>query len=110
MVDLAEPTLDKQIVTVPIAMSGADDEDNLKLTGKAIEEVKKIKGQNNIPEHYGLRMGVKGGGCSGFTYTLGFDAEPRENDKVLVAEDIRVFVDPKSLFYLMGVELDFTDG
>jgi iron-sulfur cluster assembly protein len=110
MFDLAEPMTEKNVVTIPIAMSGSDDDDNLKLTTKAIAEVKKIKGQNSIPEHYGLRMGVKGGGCSGFTYTLGFDAEPRDTDKILEAEDIRVFVDPKSLFYLMGVELDFTDG
>ena len=82
----------------------------LALTDKAISEVRKIMEQNSIPESYGLRVGVKGGGCSGLSYTLGFDAEKREGDKVLEQDGIRLFVDGKSLFYLMGCEIDFTDG
>jgi iron-sulfur cluster assembly protein len=82
----------------------------LALTERAISEVRKIMGENSIPESYGLRVGVKGGGCSGLSYTLGFDAEKREGDKVLEQEGIRMFVDGKSLFYLMGCEIDFTDG
>lgn len=80
------------------------------LTEKAAAEVKKIMEQNNIPETYGLRVGVKGGGCSGLSYTLGFDADKREGDKEIAIDDIRIFVDNKSLFYLMGTEIDFTDG
>ena len=82
----------------------------LALTDKAISEVRKIMEQNSIPESYGLRVGVKGGGCSGLSYTLGFDAEKRDGDKVLEQEGIRMFIDNKSLFYLMGCEIDFTDG
>jgi iron-sulfur cluster assembly protein len=96
--------------TIDTGISGTDAEDTIVITSKALKEVKKIKGQNNIPEHFGLRVGVKGGGCSGFTYTLGFDAEPNENDYTYDMEGVTVFVDPKSLFYLMGVELDFSDG
>lgn len=95
-------------VTAQIA--GATDEDEIKVTPRALSEIKKIKGQNNIPEDYGLRMGVKGGGCSGFSYTLGYDATPRETDEIFEIDGLKIFVDPKSLFYLMGVELDFTDG
>ena len=80
------------------------------LTEKAVAEVKKIMESNSIPETYGLRVGVKGGGCSGLSYTLGFDAEQRDGDKVIEHEGIRLFIDGKSLFYLMGTELDFTDG
>ena len=82
----------------------------LALTERAISEVRKIMEQNSIPESYGLRVGVKGGGCSGLSYTLGFDAEKRDGDKVLEQDGIRMFVDNKSLFYLMGCEIDFTDG
>ena len=80
------------------------------LTEKAVAEVRKIMEQNSIPESYGLRVGVKGGGCSGLSYTLGFDADKRDGDKVLEQEGIRMFIDSKSLFYLMGTQLDFTDG
>jgi iron-sulfur cluster assembly protein len=89
---------------------GADASDSITLTDKAVAQAQKIMAENSIPEGYGLRMGVKGGGCSGFSYTLGFDADPREDDHVFDRGGLRIFVDPKSLFYLMGVELDFTDG
>lgn len=82
----------------------------LGLTAKAVSEVHKIMEQNNIPETYGLRVGVKGGGCSGLSYTLGFDADKREGDKEITVEGVRIFVDNKSLFYLVGTEIDFTDG
>jgi len=85
-------------------------DDEITLTAKAIQQVKKIKAENQIPEDHGLRLGVKGGGCSGFTYVLAFDEQPRENDKVMTVEGMRVFIDPKSLFYLSGTELDFSDG
>lgn len=85
-------------------------EEEISLTAKAREEIVKIMQANSIPETYGLRVGVKGGGCSGLSYSLGFDKEPRENDKTLVLNGIQLFVDPKSLFYLSGIELDYTDG
>ena len=66
--------------------------------------------QNNIPETYGLRVGVKGGGCSGLSYSLGFDKEARAGDKIITKDGVQLFVDPKSLFYLSGTELDYTDG
>lgn len=85
-------------------------EEEIALTEKAKSEIKKIMEQNKIPETYGLRVGVKGGGCSGLSYSLGFDAEAREGDKILVKEGVRIFIDAKSLFYLSGTHLDFTDG
>jgi len=103
---LTMPSLDE--TTVEQAFT--DIENEISLTDKATAEVKKIMEANKIPETYGLRVGVKGGGCSGLSYSLGFDAESRENDKIILKEGIRIFVDPKSLFYLSGTELDFTDG
>jgi iron-sulfur cluster assembly protein len=85
-------------------------EQEIKITPKAIKEVLKIREENNIPQNFGLRVGVKGGGCSGLKYSLGFDAEQKEGDTVIEQEGIKLFVDGKSLFYLTGTELDFTDG
>jgi len=85
--------------TIPIA-----------LTEKAVGEVRRIMEANSIPSTYGLRVGVKGGGCSGLSYSLGFDAEQRDGDKVLEQDGLQMFIDGKSLFYLMGTVLDYTDG
>jgi len=80
------------------------------VTPRAAQHIGSIRKENAIPETHGLRVGVKGGGCSGFTYVLGFDAEPGHNDRVIESEGIRLFVDPKSLFFLSGTQLDFQDG
>lgn len=82
----------------------------IKVSEKAIKEIKRIMSENKVPETFGLRVGVKGGGCSGLTYSLGFDAESREGDTIINQDGIRLFVDGKSLFYLMGTILDFSDG
>lgn len=82
----------------------------IKVTAKAAKEIKKVMEENNIPQEYGLRVGVKGGGCSGLSYSLGFDSELREGDTVISVEDVKLFIDGKSLFYLTGTELDYTDG
>ena len=97
-------------VRIPIAIEGAGEEDAITITARAMEELRRIRQQQNIPAEYGLRMGIRGGGCSGFSYVLGFDAQPRADDYVLSSEDIPVFIDRRSIFYLMGVTLDFADG
>lgn len=91
-------------------MSTTQIESEIQITEKAAAEIKKIKGENDVPEHYGLRVGVKGGGCSGLTYSLGFDEKPNEADTVFEFGDVKLFVDGKSLFYLSGTVLDFSDG
>jgi iron-sulfur cluster assembly protein len=85
-------------------------DETITLTEKAIKEVKSIKEKNSIPAEHSLRIGVKGGGCSGYTYVLGFDAEEKANDKSFLAGDVKVLIDPKSLFFLSGTVLDFSDG
>ena len=84
--------------------------DGIALTEKAIGEVEKIMAENSIPADYVLRIGVKGGGCSGLSYTLGFDAELKPADKVLEFENVKVAVDWKSILYLTGTTVDYTDG
>ncbi len=80
------------------------------LTAKAAQQIGKLRVENKIPDSHGLRVGVKGGGCSGLTYVLGFDEEPRPTDNILECEGVKIYVDPKSLFFLSGTELDFQDG
>jgi iron-sulfur cluster assembly protein len=80
------------------------------LTPKAILQLKKLREENNIPDHHGLRLGVKGGGCSGMSYVMTFDQGPNEKDNIFEIEGLQVFVDSKSLFFLSGTVLDFSDG
>ena len=80
------------------------------VTDKAAKEVLSIRAENDIPENYFLRIGVKGGGCSGLTYSLGFDGEVREADEILDIKGVKLVVDSKSLFYLAGTEVDYSDG
>jgi iron-sulfur cluster assembly protein len=84
-------------------------EEDIVITERALQEIKTIKQTNDIQPEMGLRMGVKGGGCSGFTYSLAFDSK-RDGDKVIDKGEVNIFVDGKSLFYLAGVQLDFSDG
>jgi iron-sulfur cluster assembly protein len=100
----------QDVVSIPTGVTGTNEDDNIIITTKALSEVKKIKASNNIADDFGLRLGVKGGGCSGMSYTLGFDGTSRDTDLVLDAEGVRIFIDAKSMFYLMGMTLDFSDG
>jgi iron-sulfur cluster assembly protein len=61
-------------------------------------------------ETYFLRVGVKGGGCSGMSYELGFDNIPQEGDNIVEDNSIKIVIDKKSFLYLFGTELDFSDG
>ena len=77
-------------------------------TPGAVSQVKRLLEKENKPD-IGLRVGVRAGGCSGFSYVLGFDA-PQAGDKVQDLEGIRVLVDPKSIGYLEGTQLDYQEG
>jgi iron-sulfur cluster assembly protein len=91
-------------------MSEVNIRSEITVTEKAKNEILRIMKENNVPDNYGLRVGVKGGGCSGLTYTLNFDVDEKAGDTIVQDESIKLFVDGKSLFYLMGTELDFSDG
>jgi len=80
------------------------------LTEKAAEEVKKIIADQNLPEGTVLRVGVQGGGCSGFSYSLNFDTDTSERDRVVDVHGVKMAVDKKFDPYLDGTVLDFYDG
>ena len=80
------------------------------LTDKGAEKVREfLAAQAAIAETSGLRVGVRGGGCSGFQYALAFD-EQREGDTVFEDKGIRLLVDRSSLPYVKGSVVDFVDG
>lgn len=81
----------------------------IQLTEGAIKEVKHLLTELNIPEGHGLRLGVKGGGCSGFSYLLDFD-KPKESDNVYTIENFEVMIDKSQEMYLSGTVLDFKQG
>ncbi|MGD0157548.1 MAG: iron-sulfur cluster assembly accessory protein [Terracidiphilus sp.] len=84
---------------------------DLQVTPNAVKRVRAILAKEGIsPEEGGLRLGVKGGGCSGMSYAIGFDARPRDNDNIFTFDGVRVFIDPKSFIYLRGMTLDYEES
>ncbi len=82
----------------------------LDVTPSAVKRIRVILAKEGISlEEGGLRLGVKGGGCSGMSYAISFDAHPRERDNIFTFEDVRVFIDPKSFVYLQGMTLDYEE-
>ncbi len=80
----------------------------IQITDLAIEHVRAAMAKEGIsPEQGGLRLGVQGGGCSGLSYNIRFDTQPRERDRIFEFSGVRVFVDPKSFIYLHGMTLDW---
>lgn len=79
------------------------------LTEKAAVKLKDILGKEEAPEGTGLRVAVKGGGCSGMQYDLELSTF-QAGDKVVEKGGVKIFLDPKSLLFLFGSELDFVDG
>ncbi len=82
----------------------------IQLTDRALKRIRIAMAKENIsPEQGGLRLGVQGGGCSGLSYNIRFDTQPRERDRVYDHDGVRVFVDPKSFIYLNGMILDYEE-
>jgi len=78
-------------------------------TAKAIEMVKDAMAHDNL-QGYGIRVGVVGGGCSGFQYSMDFENEAKEGDMLVEAGDLKVYLDPMSSMYLQGVTIDYVVG
>ena len=79
------------------------------ITEKAAAQVAKLADAEGKPGA-ALRVAVQGGGCSGLTYKLSYDYDEREGDKAYNQHGVRLLVDKKSVIYLIGTELDFSDG
>ncbi len=81
----------------------------VELSERAVQEVKNIIATKNIPEDYGLRIGMKGGGCGGMSFILGFD-KCTEKDLAYEVDGIPVFVEKRHTMYLVGMQVDFYEG
>src|SRR6185295_8700583 len=80
------------------------------LTEKALRMVKITREQEGMEPTAGLRIAVRGGGCSGFEYAIDFEKEPRETDLVLEYDGLNVYVDPISGRFLEGTTIDYSLG
>ena len=80
------------------------------VSDKAKERILELKKEEGRSENENIRVSVKGGGCSGLMYDLGFDGTQVETDHVFEDKGVKILVDRKSLLYLAGTTLEFTDG
>ncbi len=82
----------------------------IEVTPRALGRIRAAMAKEGIaPTEGGLRLGIQGGGCSGLSYNIRFDTQPRERDRIYQFDDIRIFVDPKSFLYLHGMILDYEE-
>ena len=94
--------------TAPATATPGVDTRPINFTPTAIAKVKEVMAQQN-PVPAGLRVGVVGGGCSGFQYSMSFENGPGMMDKTFSFDDMKVFVDATSLMYLKGVIVDYIE-
>lgn len=80
------------------------------ISEKAREKIIETRIKEGFTGEHNIRVAVKGGGCSGLMYDLAFDDAVNEKDKVYEDKGIKILVDKKSLLYLLGTTLDFSDG
>jgi iron-sulfur cluster assembly protein len=107
----SEQPVETPAVETPAAEAASPrPEGPIQLTAKAVQMIKITREQESIDAGHGLRVAVRGGGCSGFEYALDFDPEPRDNDHVLEYDGLKVFVDSVSARYLDGTEIDYVLG
>lgn len=80
----------------------------IELTANAAKEIRKIKDEEGLDEEVAIRIGIKGGGCSGFTYTFDFDAKQGKFDLEFTSQDMKILVDKKSHLYIDGTVVDWS--
>jgi iron-sulfur cluster assembly accessory protein len=95
-------------ITTPLTPESKPKAAPVSLTPNAVSKVKEIMAQQN-PTPAGLRVGVVGGGCSGFSYSMSFENSPGMMDKVFDMEGLKVFVDATSVMYLDGCRVDYVE-
>ncbi len=101
---------DMEATTVAVPKATDLGMDNfLTLTAKAVEMVKDAMQREGLTGH-GIRIGVMGGGCSGFQYSMDFENAPKDGDVTLEQDGIKLFVDAMSSMYLQGVTVDYVVG
>ncbi|MCO6358600.1 iron-sulfur cluster assembly protein [Roseivirga pacifica] len=82
----------------------------INVTDIAKEKIFELRAKEGKTDNHNIRVAVQGGGCSGLMYDLEFDSEVREKDEIFEDKGIKILVDRKSLLYLLGTTLDFSDG
>ena len=83
----------------------------IQITERTAQEVVKVIAENKLPTETWLRIGARGGGCSGFSYVLDFDQKgPTEADLTFEQYGVKVIIDKKSEFFMGGTTVDFNDG
>lgn len=82
----------------------------LQVTDIAKKKIAEMKNSEGFNQSANLRVSVKGGGCSGLMYDLSFDENTDDKDHVFEDQGVKILVDKKSLLYLLGTTLDFSDG
>ncbi len=80
------------------------------ISEKAADKIRLFAGKDGITDNVGVRVAVKGGGCSGLTYDLSITDQELPSDKVVEQHGVKVMVDKKSYIFLVGTELEFSDG
>lgn len=80
------------------------------VTDKAKDRIVELKSEEGTSEDHNIRVLVQGGGCSGLMYDLKFDTTIEESDEIFEDKGVKILVDKKSLLYLLGTTLDFSDG
>jgi iron-sulfur cluster assembly protein len=83
--------------------------ETLAITPPAVEKVRQLLAERNLPDH-GLRVFVAGGGCSGMQYGMSLEANAREFDHVVETNGVKLYVDPTSMMYLSGANIDYVDN
>ena len=106
----ANETSDNTTQPTAQADAAATPQAPMSLTEKAVKMVKLTRQEEKLDPASGLRVAVRGGGCSGFEYALDFELEARETDVVLRYDGLDVYIDPISARYLEGTEIDYVLG
>lgn len=81
----------------------------INISDTALEKIQEMLAQEEIPNMF-LRLGVQAGGCSGFSYGMGFDDEQKSEDQAFDVKGLKVVVDKESIRYLDGLEIDFKES
>lgn len=102
--------LNKFAASIPYKNNNSYINKMIKVSDEAKSEVLRLKSEGNVSPESFIRVGVKGGGCSGLTYNLTFDTNLKEDDKVFHDKDVTIVVDKKSILYLVGTQLEFSGG
>src|SRR5260370_40804882 len=99
----------KKKTTTPAGYTQPKTMSNLTLTDEAVDRLRSVLASQQVPDG-ALRVFVSPGGCSGFSYGMSLEAEPADDDEIVEQSGVRVVVDPFSLQYLSGAQIDFIDS